>query len=103
MATRCGLTKRDLTTHFVRQLGVKRAVVKAFFAELERFAGSELKRTGEFAVPGIAKVVVQDRRSRVGRHPRTGELTRFPAKKTVLKARVAGPLKDAVLSEDGSR
>ncbi len=52
-------------------------------------------------MPGIAKVVVQRRWARMGRHPRTGEWTRFPAKKTVLKARVAGPLKDAVLSEDG--
>ena len=41
MATRFGLTKRDLTTHFVRQLGVKRAVVRAFFTELERLAGDE--------------------------------------------------------------
>ncbi len=101
MATRCGLTKRDLTTHFVHQLGVKRTVVKAFLAELERLAAYELKRTGEFMVPGIAKVVVQYRWARMGRHPWTGERTRFPAKKTVLKARVAGPLKDAVLSEDG--
>ncbi len=52
-------------------------------------------------MPGIAKVVVQRRWARMGRHPWTGEWTRFPAKKTVLKARVAGPLKDAVLSEDG--
>ncbi len=101
MATRCGLTKRDLTTHFVRHLGVKRTVVKAFFAELERLAAYELMRTGEFVVPGIAKVVVQHRWARMGRHPWTGAWTRFPAKKTVLKARVAGPLKDAVLSEDG--
>ena len=97
MAIRWGLSKRELDTHFVAQLGVKRTLVKAFFAELERFAAYELKRTGEFAVPGIAKVVVQDRRARVGRHPRTGELTRFPAKKTVLKARMARTLKKSVL------
>ena len=102
MAIRWGLSKGELTTHFVHQLGVKRTLVKAFFAELERFAGSELKRTGEFAVPGIAKIVVQDRRSRVGRHPRTGVLTRFPAKQPVLKARVARPLKESVLPKGGS-
>ena len=101
MATRFGLTKWELTAHFAHQLGMKRTVVRAFFAELERLAGDELKRTGEFVVPGIAKVVVQRWWARMGRHPWTGEWTRFPAKKTVLKARVAGPLKDAVLSEDG--
>ncbi len=102
MATRFGLTKRELTAHFAHHLGVKPPLVRAFFAELERLAAYELMRTGEFMVPGIAKVVVQRRWARMGRHPWTGEWTRFPAKKTVLKARVAGPLKDAVLSEDGS-
>ena len=101
VATRFRLTKWELTAHFVHQLGVKPTVVRAFFAELERLAGDELMRTGEFVVPGIAKVVVQHRWARMGRHPWTGKWTRFPAKKTVLKARVAGPLKDAVLLEDG--
>ena len=77
-------------------------MVRAFFAELERLAADELMRTGEFVVPGIAKVVVQRRWARMGRHPWTGEWTRFPAKKTVLKARMARALKDAVLSKDGS-
>ena len=100
-ARRFRLTKPELTTHFAHQLGVKPTVVRAFFAELERLAAYELMRAGEFVVPEIAKVVVQRRWARMGRHPWTGEWTRFPAKKTVLKARVAGPLKDAVLSEDG--
>ena len=95
------LTKWELTAHFAHQLGVKPTVVRAFFTELERLAAYELLRTGEFVVPGIAKVVVQRRWARMGRHPWTGAWTRFPAKKTVLKARGAGPLKDAVLSEDG--
>ena len=77
-------------------------MVRAFFAELERLAADELMRTGEFVVPGIAKVVVQRRWARMGRHPWTGEWTRFPAKKTALKARMARALKDAVLSKDGS-
>ncbi len=102
MAIRWGLSKRELDTHFVHRLGVKRTLVKAFFAELERFAGSELKRTGEFAVPGIAKVVVQPRPARMGRHPLTGEWTRFPAKPPVLKARMARTLKKSVLPKGGS-
>ena len=57
MATRFGLTKWELTAHFAHHLGVKPPMVRAFFAELERLAAYELKRTGEFMVPGIAKVV----------------------------------------------
>ena len=57
MATRFGLKKGELTAHFAHQFGVKPTVVRAFFAELERLAGDELKRTGEFMVPGPRRLL----------------------------------------------
>ena len=54
------------------------------------------KRSGEFVLPGMVKLVVQKRKARMGRNPATGEAIKIPAK-TVVKARIAKQLKDAVL------
>ena len=59
-------------------------------------AEKELKRSGEFVLPGMVKLVVQKRKARMGRNPATGEAIKIPAK-TVVKARIAKQLKDAVL------
>ena len=56
----------------------------------------ELKRSGEFVLPGMVKLVVQKRKARMGRNPATGEAIKIPAK-TVVKARIAKQLKDTVL------
>ena len=56
----------------------------------------ELKKSGEFVLPGMVKLVVQKRKARMGRNPATGEAIKIPAK-TVVKARIAKQLKDAVL------
>ena len=47
-------------------------------------------------LPGMVKLVVQKRKARMGRNPATGEAIKIPAK-TVVKARIAKQLKDAVL------
>ena len=64
--------------------------------ELTTLAEKELKRSGEFVLPGMVKLVVQKRKARMGRNPATGEAIKIPAK-TVVKARIAKQLKDAVL------
>ena len=46
-------------------------------------------------VPGVAKLVVQQREPRMGRNPATGARVEIPAKQ-VVKARIAKPLKDVV-------
>ncbi len=48
-----------------------------------------------FTIPGIGKLVVVDRKARMGRNPATGETIQIPAK-TVLKFRVAKAAKDAI-------
>jgi DNA-binding protein HU-beta len=64
--------------------------------ELTALSEKELKRSGEFVLPGMVKLVVQKRKARMGRNPATGEAIKIPAK-TVVKARIAKQLKDAVL------
>ena len=48
-----------------------------------------------FTVPGMGKLVVQQRKARKGRNPKTGETIKIPAKK-VLKFRIAKAAKDAI-------
>ncbi|MEK6566882.1 MAG: HU family DNA-binding protein, partial [Bacteroidota bacterium] len=50
-----------------------------------------------FTLPGIGKLVLVDRKARMGRNPATGASIQIPAK-TVVKFRVAKAAKEAVLS-----
>jgi len=49
-----------------------------------------------FTLPGLGKLVLVNRKARIGRNPATGEQIQIPAKK-VVKFRVAKACKDAVL------
>lgn len=91
-----GLTKAQIVSHFADKLEVKKAVASTFFAELCTLAGKEVKKAGEFVVPGLGKLVLSKRKARMGRNPQTGEPIQIPAK-TVLKFRIAKQMKDAVL------
>jgi DNA-binding protein HU-beta len=88
--------KTELFGHFADRFNVKRADAREFFDELQSLSEQELKRCGEFVIPGVAKLVLQSRPERAGRNPATGASIVIPAK-TVVKARIAKPLKDAVL------
>ena len=88
--------KTELFSHFAEKFDIKRAQAREFFEELQQLSESELKRSGEFVLPGMVKLVRQERNARTGRNPATGESIQIPAK-TVVKARIAKQLKDAVL------
>ena len=49
-----------------------------------------------FTLPGLGKLVLVNRKARMGRNPATGETIKIPAKK-VVKFRVAKAAKDAIL------
>ena len=88
--------KTELFAHFVDRFGMKRTEVRDFFEELQQLSETELRRSGEFTLPGVVKLVRQERPARAGRNPATGEQIQIAAK-TVVKARIAARLKDAVL------
>jgi len=88
--------KSELFAHFAERFEVKRAMAREFFEELTMLSEKELKRSGEFVLPDMVKLVIQKRKARLGRNPATGEPIKIPAK-TVVKARIAKKLKDAVL------
>lgn len=81
LADKTGMAKKDVTT--VVETMVDMALV-------------EVKKAGEFVIPGIGKLVKVNRKARQGRNPATGATITIPAK-TVVKFRVAKAAKDAVL------
>jgi DNA-binding protein HU-beta len=88
--------KSELFSHFADRFEIKRTQAREFFDELALLAEKELKRSDEFVLPGMVKLVVQKRKARKGRNPATGAAIDIPAK-TALKARIVKQLKDSVL------
>ncbi len=87
--------KTELFTHFAERFGLKRTEAGELFDELQLLTEQELLRCGEFVLPGVAKLVVQQREGRMGRHPATGAPVEIPAKQ-VVKARIAKQLRDVL-------
>jgi DNA-binding protein HU-beta len=90
------MSQAEVLNHFAQKFDIKRAQVKEFFEELATLAGSEVKRNGEFQLPGFGKLVKAERKAREGRNPATGETIQIPAK-TTLKFRIGKGMKDTVL------
>jgi DNA-binding protein HU-beta len=89
------MTQTQIVTEMATKTGISKKQVKDFIASFTDLAYREAKK-GEFALPGLGKLVKQKRKARLGRNPATGEEIKIPAK-TVLKFRVAKAAKDAVL------
>lgn len=90
------MTKSQLYSYLAEQSGKSRKEVATFMDLLTATAYSEVKKSGEFTVPGIGKLVKKNRAARQGRNPATGATIQIPAK-TVVKFRVAKAAKEAVL------
>ena len=102
MAEAGRMGKTQLFAHFAEKFALTRTQVRDIFDELQQLSERELKKCGEFVLPGMTKLVVQKRKARMGRNPATGEAIKIPAK-TVVKARIAKPLKDSVLPKTRTR
>jgi DNA-binding protein HU-beta len=96
MAEARKMGKTQLFAHFADKFEMKRTQVREVFDELATLAEKELKKSGEFTLPGMVKLSVQKRKARMGRNPATGDAIKIPAK-TVVKARILKQMKDAVL------
>jgi len=85
----------DIINHLADKSGMKKADAKEFFNTLAALATSEVKKNGEFTLPGFGKLVKATRKAREGRNPATGDTIKIPAKTTV-KFRLGKAMKDAV-------
>ena len=90
------MTKSQLLASLADATGVAKKDVVALMDKLTSMAYVEVKKSGEFTVPGIGKLVKVNRKARMGRNPATGAEIKIPAK-TVVKFRVAKAAKEAVL------
>ena len=90
------LTKSQILDHLAKKTDTSKKLAAQFLEELVTLAHKEAKKS--FVLPGLGKLVVIDRKERMGRNPATGEQILIPAKK-VLKFRIAKAAKDAILQK----
>lgn len=90
------MTKSQLMSTLADGTEVSKKDIVTLLDKLVSLAYVEVKKNGEFTVPGIGKLVKVNRKARVGRNPATGATIQIPAK-TVVKFRVAKAAKEAVL------
>jgi DNA-binding protein HU-beta len=88
------MSKSAIVGHFANKFDMKKKEAASLFEELSSLAYKEAKNS--FTIPGIGKLVLVNRKARLGRNPKTGETIQIPAK-TVVKFRIAKAAKDAIL------
>ena len=88
------MTKSQVAGHIANKFGITKKQSTQILEELAMLAGKEAKKKG-FVFPGVGKLVVVNRKARMGRNPQTGEPIKIPAR-TVLKFRIAKAAKIAV-------
>jgi DNA-binding protein HU-beta len=90
------MTQTQLVKSLAESNEISNKQAKAILEGLASIAIAEVKKNGVFVLPGIGRLVRQDRKARTGRNPATGETIKIPAKK-VVKFRVAKAAKDAIV------
>ena len=94
------MAKAMTKTRLVAKVAEKANITKKAAGELLDFiaeiAYKEAKNT--FTIPGLGKLVLVQRKARIGRNPATGETIKIKAKK-VVKFRVAKAAKDAIFGK----
>lgn len=91
-----GMTKSQVLGALAEATGHSRKDATAMVEAMVSLAYRETKKSGEFTIPGLGKLVKKNRAARMGRNPATGESIKIPAK-TVVKFRVAKAAKEAIL------
>ena len=96
MAKTLPKTKAQIIAALAEEAKITKAQSKIVMEKLVALACEGSKREGGFTIPGLGKLVLEQRKARMGRNPATGESIKIPAKK-VLKFRISKAAKDAVV------
>jgi DNA-binding protein HU-beta len=88
------LSKSQVAAEVAEQTGITKKQAVQVLEVLASLAYKNAKNT--FTFPGVGKLVLVNRKARIGRNPATGAEIKIPAKK-VVKFRVAKAAKDAIL------
>ena len=92
MAT--ALTKSQIAEQIATKNDISKKAATEILESIAQLAYKHAKDT--FTLPGLGKLVLVNRKARVGRNPATGETIQIKAKR-VVKFRVAKAAKDAIL------
>lgn len=90
------MTKSQIAGELAQKTGITKKSAEDVLNELATIAYREAENS--FTIPGIGKLVVVNRKARMGRNPATGETIHIPAKRA-LKFRIAKSCTDAVLKK----
>ena len=88
------LTKSQIAAEIATKTGITKKTATRFWRCIVQLAYKNAKNT--FTLPGLGKLVLVNRKARMGRNPATGETIKIKAKR-VVKFRVAKAAKDAIL------
>jgi DNA-binding protein HU-beta len=88
------LTKSQVITSIAEKAGLTKKQAGEIIEIIVDLAYKNAKNT--FTLPGLGKLVLVNRKARIGRNPATGEQIQIAAKR-VVKFRVAKAAKDAIL------
>lgn len=88
------LTKSQIAAALADKAEISKKQAVVVLETLAELAYKNAKNT--FTFPGVGKLVLVNRKARIGRNPATGEEIKIPAKK-VVKFRVAKAAKDKIL------
>jgi DNA-binding protein HU-beta len=88
------LTKSQVITSIAEKAGLTKKQAAEIIEIIVDLAYKNAKNT--FTLPGLGKLVLVNRKARIGRNPATGEQIQIAAKR-VVKFRVAKAAKDAIL------
>ncbi len=90
------MTKSQIADHLSKKNDMTKKAVVEFLDSLAALAYKEAKNS--FSLPGFGKLVLVNRKARMGRNPQTGEPLKIPAKR-VVKFRIAKVAKDSILGK----
>ena len=90
------MTKTELQVALAVATQTNKKTAGVFLDTPSNLAYKEIKKNGEFVLPGFGKLVKQKRKARFGFNPKTQSKIKIPAK-TVVKFRVGKAAKDAIL------
>jgi DNA-binding protein HU-beta len=88
------LSKSQIAATLAEKVGLTKKQAVQILDDLSALAYKQAKNT--FTIPGLGKLVLVNRKARMGRNPATGATIQIPAKR-VVKFRVAKAAKDAIL------
>ena len=74
------MTKTELQTALAAAAQTDKKTAGVFLDTLSILAYKEIKKEGEFVLPGFGKLVKQKRKARTGINPKTLEKIKIPAK-----------------------